>query len=65
MFRLTFLHQIFCQLCFCLKDFIKIVRLVLASVSINGLRNAFDNTEKQVPGIRDLLTQEVFVQAVS
>ena len=32
----TFLLQNICQICFCLKDFIKIVRLVLAAVSING-----------------------------
>ena len=38
MFWWTFLLQIFCQLCFGLKDFIKIVRLILAAVSINGLK---------------------------
>ena len=37
MFQSTFLHQIFCQLCLSLKDFIKIVRLVSAAVRINGL----------------------------
>ena len=37
MFWSTFLLQIFCQLCFSLKDFIKIVRLLLVAVSINGL----------------------------
>ena len=36
----TFLLQIFCQLCFRLKDLIKIVWLVLAAVSINGLISA-------------------------
>ena len=35
MFGLTF--QIFCHLYFSLKDFIKIDRLVLSAVSINGL----------------------------
>ena len=38
MFRSTFLLQIFFLLCFSLKYFIKIVRLVLAAVSANGLR---------------------------
>ena len=37
MFMLTFLHQIFFKLCFCLQDFIKNVRLLLAIVSVNGL----------------------------
>ena len=38
MFWATFLLQIFCQLCSNLRDFIKIVRLVWASVSIYGLK---------------------------
>ena len=37
MFWSWFLLQILCQLCLNLKDFFKIVRLVLAAVSINGL----------------------------
>ena len=37
MFCLTFLLQIFSQLCSCLQTIIKIVRLLLAAVSINGL----------------------------
>ena len=37
MFWLILLHQIFSKLCFYLQDFIKIVRLLLAAVSINGL----------------------------
>ena len=37
MFWLTFLHQIFFQLCFHLKDFTKIVRLLSAGMSIKGL----------------------------
>ena len=37
MIRSTFLLQIFFKLCFNLKYFIKIVRLVLAAVSANGL----------------------------
>ena len=37
MSRLTFLQYIFFLLCFCLQDFIKIVRLLLAAVSIIGL----------------------------
>ena len=37
MVYLTFLHQIFSKLSFCLLDFIKIVWLLFASVSINGL----------------------------
>ena len=36
MFLLTLLPQIFTLLCFCLKDFIKIVRLLFAAVSIKG-----------------------------
>ena len=40
MFGLTFLLQIFCLLYFSLKGFIKIDRLVLATVSINALRSA-------------------------
>ena len=35
---LTFFLQIFSKICFCLKDIIKIVWLLLAAVSINGLR---------------------------
>ena len=38
MFRITFLLQIYFQLCFCLQDFIHIVRLLLAAVSIYGLK---------------------------
>ena len=38
MFSLIFPHQIFSKLCFCLQDFIKIVRQLLAAVSVNGLR---------------------------
>ena len=38
MFWSWFLLQIFCQLCKNLKDFFRIVRMVLAAVSINGLR---------------------------
>ena len=37
MFRMTFLNQIFSLICFCLQDFTKVVRLLLAAVSINGL----------------------------
>ena len=37
MFCLTFLLQIFSQLCSCLQTNIKIVRLLLAAVSITGL----------------------------
>ena len=37
MFRITFLNQIFSLICFCLQDFTKVVRLLLAAVSINGL----------------------------
>ena len=37
MFLLTFLHQIFFGLCFCLQNIIKIVRLLLASARINGI----------------------------
>ena len=33
---LAFLLQIFSQLCFCLKDFTKTIRLLLAAVSINA-----------------------------
>ena len=36
MICLTFLHQIISYLCFCLQDFIKIVMLLMAAVSING-----------------------------
>ena len=36
MFWSAFLLQIFCQSCFKKVDFIKIVRLVVAAVSING-----------------------------
>ena len=36
MFRLKFLLQIFSQLCFHLQDLIKIVRLLLADVTIIG-----------------------------
>ena len=35
-FYLSTLLQIFSQLCFCLKDLIKIAILLLASVSIHG-----------------------------
>ena len=35
--RSNFLHQIFYQLCFCLQEFIKVVRSLLAAVSINAL----------------------------
>ena len=38
MFSRTFPLQIFSLLCFSLKDFIQIVRLYLAAVSINGLK---------------------------
>ena len=38
MFLLTFLNQIFSCLCFCLQNINKTVRLLLAAVSINGLR---------------------------
>ena len=41
MFLLTFLHEIFSRLCFCLQDIIKIVRLLLAVVSINGLNRVW------------------------
>ena len=34
---INFLHQIFSSQSFCLHDLIKIVRLVLAAVSIDGL----------------------------
>ena len=37
MFWWTFLVQIFFKLTFCLRDIAKIVRLLLAAVSINGL----------------------------
>ena len=37
MFSSTFLIQMFCQLIFSLKNFIKIVWLVSAALSINGL----------------------------
>ena len=37
MLWITFLLQIFSYSCFCLQDFSKIVRLLLAAVSINGL----------------------------
>ena len=37
MFWWTFLLQIFCQLCFSLQDFIKLVSTILAAVSNNGL----------------------------
>ena len=37
MFYLTLLLQIFPKLCFCLKDIIKVARLLLAAVSINVL----------------------------
>ena len=37
MFWSTFLLQIFSHISFCLKDFIKIVRLLSAAASINGL----------------------------
>ena len=37
MFGIIFLHQIFSLICFCLQDLIKIVRLLLAAMSINGL----------------------------
>ena len=40
MFWWTFLLQIFCQLCLSMKDFIKIVRLVLATVSVNGFNHS-------------------------
>ena len=40
MFWLTFLDQIFSWLCFCLQIIIKIVRLLLAAVSINGLTHS-------------------------
>ena len=33
----TFLQQVFFKLCFCLNDFKKIIRLILAAASINGL----------------------------
>ena len=38
-FKLTFLLQtfLFSRLCFCLQDFVKIIRRLLATVSINGL----------------------------
>ena len=38
---LIFLPQIFSQLCFCLKDMIKIVRPLLAAMSINGLTQSY------------------------
>ena len=39
--QLTFFLQIFFQLCFRLKDFIKVVRLLWATRSINALINTF------------------------
>ena len=42
LFWSTFLHQIFSYLCFCLQDFIKTVRLLLAALSVNGLINSTD-----------------------
>ena len=43
MIRLTYLLQIFSEICFYFKGFIKIVRLFLPAVSINGLTE-FDGT---------------------
>ena len=40
MSRIKFLYRIFSQLCFCMRDFTKIVRLLLAAVSINGLTHS-------------------------
>ena len=37
MFSLTFFHQIISRFCFCQQNIIKIVRLLLAAVSIIGL----------------------------
>ena len=37
MFSLTFPLQIFSKLCFQLKDLLKIIRLLLAALSVNGL----------------------------
>ena len=39
MFWKTLLFQIFPQICFCVQDFIDIVRLLLTAVSIGGLKN--------------------------
>ena len=36
MFSLTFLLQIFSKLCFHLKDLLKIIRLLLAALSVNN-----------------------------
>ena len=36
MFRLTYLNQLFFQICFYLHDFLKFVRLLFATLSING-----------------------------
>ena len=36
---MIFQHQLFCRLCFFVHDIIKNVRLLLASVSINGLKS--------------------------
>ena len=36
MFRITFLHKMFSQLCVWLKDFTKIVRLLLFVVGVDG-----------------------------
>ena len=54
MFWWTFLVQIFFKLSFCLRDNAKIVRLLLAAVSINGLsfcdRYAYMNYARRMKG---------------
>ena len=47
-FSITFHPKAFSKVCLCLGDFINIVRLLMAAVSINRLeRVIFDNYSKQ------------------
>ena len=51
MFSLTLLLQIFSKLCFHLKDLLKIIRLLLAALSVNGLTSvvwAYDSFENNL-----------------
>ena len=44
-FYLTVLLQVFSQTCFCLKDFVKIVTLLLAALGNDGPPSLYDTSE--------------------